>query len=482
MKRSPRPSLPPLGAARVLVVGDVMLDRYWYGTSSRLSPEAPVPVVQVRDDVYHPGGGANVAVNIAALGARAVVIGVTGDDADAAALSRRLGEAGVEACLVRAPGVRTIVKLRVFSAEHQLIRVDFEDPLAGIGEASLLDAYRARLPEADVVVLSDYGKGTLRDPQPFIAAARAVDRPVLVDPKGLDFSRYRGATLLTPCRSEFEAVAGRCADDADLCARGAEMLRDLSLRALLITRGAEGMTLLRDGCAPLHLPAATRDVRGVIGAGDTVIATLAAALAVGVPLAEATTLANAAAGAVVCALGRTAASLTELRRALLGQDEARRGVVTEDELVDLVREARARGETIALTPGCFDILHAGHVTYLEQIVDLADRVIIAVNDDDSVRRLKGAARPINTLDQRARVLAAIGAVDWVVPFREDTPERLVCRIKPDYLIKGGDYHPDQIPGQRCVREAGGQVLVLEYVDGVSTTNLVSRIQARHGRG
>ncbi|WP_201755911.1 MULTISPECIES: bifunctional D-glycero-beta-D-manno-heptose-7-phosphate kinase/D-glycero-beta-D-manno-heptose 1-phosphate adenylyltransferase HldE [Corallococcus] len=472
--------LAALASARVLVVGDVMLDRYWHGTASRLSPEAPVPVVRVERDECRPGGAANVAVNIAALGAQATVLGITGDDADAGALDERLTEARVCSRVMRTPGVRTVSKLRVLGTRQPMIRLDFEDGLPGSHDARLLEGFGPLLADAGAVVLSDYGKGTLRDPRRFIQAARAAGCPVLVAPKGRDFTRYAGATVLVPNRSEFEAVVGPCADDACLVARGLELLRTLSLEALLVTRGEEGMTLLRDGHPALHLRATATAVLDVTGAGDTVIAVLAAALSARVPLPEAVSLSNVAAGLVVGRSGTCAATLPELRRAVAGPREPKRGVVTEDHLLELVRDARARGETVALTLGCFDILHAGHVSYLEQMAGLADRLIIAVNDDASVRRLKGPSRPLNPLGQRMRVLAGLAAVDWVVSFSEDTPERLVCRVVPDVLVKGGDYRPEQIPGGRCVREAGGRVLVLDYVDGCSTTGLVARIQERNG--
>ncbi|WIG98774.1 bifunctional D-glycero-beta-D-manno-heptose-7-phosphate kinase/D-glycero-beta-D-manno-heptose 1-phosphate adenylyltransferase HldE [Myxococcus sp. SDU36] len=472
--------LPPFHEARVLVAGDVMLDRSWHGEATRMSPEAPVPVVLVNRDESRAGGAANVAVNAAALGATVSLLGVTGEDADAAALDVQLAAAGVRADLVRMRSARTITKLRVLGGQQQLLRMDFEDGLPGSCDETLLERLHPRLAQTRVVVLSDYGKGTLKEPWRFIERARETGRLTLVAPKGTDFTRYRGASVLVPNRSEFEAVAGRCADDATLATRGLAMLRALSLDALLITRGAEGMTLLREGHPPLHVPASATEVRDVTGAGDTVIAVLAAALAVDVPLPEAVALASAAAGIVIGKRGTCALSVTELERALSGPAEPPRGVVTEARLVDLVREAKARGERVALTLGCFDILHAGHVTYLSQLADLADRVIVAVNDDASVRRLKGPARPLNPVEQRMQVLAGLASVDWVVPFTEDTPERLVCRVLPDLLVKGGDYRPEQVPGQRCVREAGGEVRILDFMEGCSTSALVARIHERGG--
>ncbi len=470
--------LPEFKKARVLVAGDLMLDRYWHGDTRRISPEAPVPVVHVRDEEGRPGGAGNVAHNLAALGVQTTLVALTGEDEAADRLEERLLAGGVRTRLVRDGRYPTITKLRVLSRHQQLIRLDFEDGFPGHDPASLLARYRDLLPGQEAVVLSDYGKGTLGDARPWIEAARRAGVPVLVDPKGRDFASYAGATLLTPNRAEFEAVAGSCPDEAVLEARALEMCRRLDLDHLLVTRGEEGMTLVdRDG-AVHHLPTRAREVFDVTGAGDTVIAVLAAALAAGESMAAATALANLAAGVVVGKLGTAGVTPEELASRLEAQRLAEHGIVDETRLMALVAAARARGERIVFTNGCFDLLHAGHVTYLEEASRLGDRLIVAVNADATVRALKGPGRPVNPLAQRMRVLAALGFVDWVVPFEEETPERLICRLKPDLLVKGGDNDPDAIPGGRCVREAGGEVRVLSYLDGVSTTAIVERMNRR----
>lgn len=321
-------------------------------------------------------------------------------------------------------------------------------------------------------------KGALRAVERCIERAHAAGKPVLVDPKGREFDRYRGATLLTPNLSEFETVVGPCRNEAELVDKGQVLRRNLELAALLITRGEQGMTLLRDGAEPLHLAARAREVYDVTGAGDTVIATLAVGLAAGLALPATTVLANLAAGIVVGKLGAASVTVSELRRALYEHDEPPRGVLDEEQLLSAVADAKAHGETIVMTNGCFDILHAGHVSYLEQAKRLGNRLIVAVNDDVSVRRLKGAERPVNPLEQRMRVLAGLAAVDWVLPFHEDTPERLICAVKPDYLIKGGDNDPAKIPGNRCVWDNGGQVVVMDYIEGCSTTSTIARILKR----
>ncbi|MDG4553549.1 MAG: bifunctional D-glycero-beta-D-manno-heptose-7-phosphate kinase/D-glycero-beta-D-manno-heptose 1-phosphate adenylyltransferase HldE [Candidatus Competibacter sp.] len=473
-----KPQIPPFEQARVLIAGDVMLDRYWYGPCSRISPEAPVPVVKVEEVEERPGGAANVAVNIATLGGRVRVLGVAGADEAATVLETKLQRLGAACELIRQPGQATITKLRVLSRNQQLLRLDFEDGFPGFEPGALAERFAAWLPDADVAVLSDYQKGALRAVESCIAAARAAGKPVLVDPKGRELDRYRGATLLTPNLNEFETVAGLCRDEMELVDKGEALRRNLELAALLVTRGEQGMTLLRDGAEPLHLAARAREVYDVTGAGDTVIATLAVGLAAGLALPAATVLANLAAGIVVGKLGAASVTVSELRRALYEHDEPPRGVLDEAQLRSAVVDAKAHGETIVMTNGCFDILHAGHVSYLEQAKRLGNRLIVAVNDDASVRRLKGADRPINPLGQRMRVLAGLAAVDWVVPFHEDTPERLICAVKPDYLIKGGDNDPAKIPGNRCVWDNGGQVVVMDYIEGCSTTSTIARILKR----
>ncbi|WP_456379711.1 bifunctional D-glycero-beta-D-manno-heptose-7-phosphate kinase/D-glycero-beta-D-manno-heptose 1-phosphate adenylyltransferase HldE [Thiolapillus sp.] len=468
--------LPDFSAARVLVAGDLMLDRYWHGVTERISPEAPVPVVHVREEEGRAGGSGNVAVNIAALGGQVSLLGLVGEDAAADSLETGLRQAGVQTQLFREAAYPTITKLRVISRHQQLIRLDFEDGFPDYDVTGILERFASMLADCDVVVLSDYGKGTLAHPQAWIALAREAGIPVLIDPKGRDFSRYRGASLITPNWAEFEAVAGACGDQTGLETAAGKLIADCELAHLLITRGEQGMSLFSRNGESHHLPTRAQEVFDVTGAGDTVIATLAVALAAGQSVEAATALANLAAGIVVGKLGTASVSAAELARGLQEQRLAEHGVVTEDSLMNLVAAARDRGERIVFTNGCFDLLHAGHVSYLEQASRLGDRLIVAVNVDETVRRLKGQERPVNPLANRMQVLAALGFVDWVVPFAEETPERLICRLKPDLLVKGGDNDPDAIPGASCVREAGGEVRVLDYIDGVSTTSIVDSIK------
>ena len=472
-----KPKIPDFSKAKVLVVGDLMLDRYWYGDTSRISPEAPVPVVHVGDTEERPGGAGNVALNICSLGAGARVIGLTGDDEAARSLEQCLAPHGVDCDFEKLPGYHTVTKLRILSRHQQLIRMDFEDGFCGYDPQGLLARYQQSLAAVDVVVLSDYGKGSLQAIEQLIALAVAANKPVVIDPKGTDFTRYRGATLLTPNLSEFEAVVGKCADDAAIEQKGEQLRRELGLQALLITRSERGMSLIREDHPALHIPTRAREVFDVTGAGDTVISVMAAAMAADDDLPDAMQLANLAAGIVVGKLGTATVTVIELQRAVREQDVVQRGVVSEEHLLELVHEAKLHDETVVMTNGCFDILHLGHVQYLQQARELGDRLIVAVNDDASVTRLKGPERPVNTQAHRMQVLAALDCVDWVVGFDEDTPTRLICRVLPDILVKGGDNEPDKIPGGECVREAGGKVQVMGYVENVSTTGIIGSIRA-----
>ncbi len=472
-------AVPDFGSARVLVAGDVMLDRYWRGGTSRISPEAPVPVVRVKEVEERPGGAANVALNIAALGATARLVGLTGDDEAADSLQQRLEGAGVHCHFCRLSGFPTVTKLRVISRQQQLIRLDFEENFTRTDQGCdrMQQHFRDLLEGADVVLLSDYAKGALQPAAPFIEAARTAGKRILVDPKSRDFTIYRGASLITPNMAEFEAVVGPCRHEEELAEKGLTLIRELELEALLVTRGEHGMTLLRPDRPEYHLPTRAREVFDVTGAGDTVISVLATALAAGQPLERATALANLAAGIVVGKLGTAAISVPELRQALRDDPDSG-GVMSEEQLMLAVEDARSQGERIVMTNGCFDILHAGHVAYLEQARKLGDRLIVAVNDDASVAALKGPGRPINPLERRMAVLAGLQSVDWVVPFSEPTPERLICHVQPDYLVKGGDYRPEEIAGHDCVTAAGGEVRVLNFEEGMSTSNIISTIRSR----
>ena len=469
-------SAPRFDSAQVLVIGDLMLDRYWYGNAARISPEAPVPVVNVAQAEDRVGGAGNVALNVAALGAGASLLGAVGQDEAADALRSRLESAGIFCDFQVSSTKPTITKLRIISRQQQLLRMDFEELFDADDIGEIPEKMVRRLSGIGAIILSDYAKGTLQSPQPLIQAARSAGVPILVDPKGTDFSRYKGATLITPNLSEFEAVVGRCANEQQLVERGVQLLEQLDMEALLVTRSEQGMTLIRKGLPELHLPARAREVFDVTGAGDTVISVLAAALAAGVELPESIAMANIAAGIVVGKLGTATISMPELRRAIQQEQGSERGVVNEEQLLVDLADARAHGERIVFTNGCFDILHAGHVGYLEQARKLGDRLVLAINSDASVKRLKGEGRPINPVERRMAVLAGLEAVDWVVSFEDDTPERLLELLKPDVLVKGGDYSKEEVVGWQIVEAYGGEVKALDFLDNCSTTAIVEQIR------
>ncbi len=475
-----KPILPDYAQSGVLIVGDVMLDRYWYGPTGRISPEAPVPVVKVEENEERPGGAANVAMNIAALGGKAHLVGLTGQDEPARVLNDKLSSLKVNCDFVELEDFPTITKLRVMSRGQQLIRLDFEDSFKNVDSSYVLTRMEQALPNVKSVILSDYAKGALEHVQAFIQKARAAKVPVFIDPKGADFERYRGATLLTPNMAEFELVAGKVEDEADLVAKGLALIEEFEFEALLVTRSEHGMTLLRRDQKPFHLPTQAQEVYDVTGAGDTVISVLAASVAAGKSFEEACALANAAAGVVVGKLGTSTLSTIELAEAVHGSQDTDFGIISENALIEAVKKARAKGQKVVMTNGCFDILHAGHVSYLNHAAELGDRLIVAVNTDESVRALKGPGRPVNPTDRRMAVLAGLGAVDWVVPFNEETPQRLISEVLPTMLVKGGDYQPHEIAGGEEVIAAGGEVRVLNFEDGCSTTEIIEAIKG--GRG
>ncbi|MDP0172396.1 bifunctional D-glycero-beta-D-manno-heptose-7-phosphate kinase/D-glycero-beta-D-manno-heptose 1-phosphate adenylyltransferase HldE [Glaesserella parasuis] len=468
---------PQFNNAKVLVLGDVMLDRYWFGSTNRISPEAPVPVVKVQENEDRAGGAANVAMNIASLNVPVTLQGLVGNDDAGRALDKLLSEHRIQNQCVAVDSHPTITKLRILSRHQQLLRLDFEEGFHNLDCQALLAKLAAEITAYGALILSDYGKGTLDTVQQMIQIARQANVPVLIDPKGTDFERYRGATLLTPNMSEFEAVAGHCRDEDEIVTKGLKMIADFDLSALLITRSEKGMTLLRPNQDPFHLPTQAKEVYDVTGAGDTVISVLATAIADGRPLEEACYLANSAAGVVVGKLGTSTVSPSELEQAIHQRAETGFGIVSEDELKAIVKQSKTRGEKIVMTNGCFDILHPGHISYLENARKLGDRLIVAVNTDESVKRLKGESRPINDLDARMAVLAGLASVDWVVPFGEDTPQRLIGEILPDLLVKGGDYKPEEIAGSQEVWANGGEVRVLNFENGCSTTNVIKKIRS-----
>jgi D-beta-D-heptose 7-phosphate kinase/D-beta-D-heptose 1-phosphate adenosyltransferase len=468
-------SLQNFAKTRVLVIGDVMLDRYLHGRTSRISPEAPVPIVKIKEITEHLGGASNVALNAKAFAGQVSIFGLTGKDEAAAKLKNLLQKAKISCCLQKTNSP-TITKMRVIAQNQQLIRLDQEENAIIFDMHKLLKTYQKQLAKTDVVIISDYGKGIANIAGDIIKIAKAKHIPVLVDPKGKDFSIYHGATLITPNLAEFETVVGTCKNEDALAQKALALLHAHDFSAVLVTRGAEGMSLIRANEYPMHIPTSVHEVYDVTGAGDTVIASLGIALAAGEDIVKAIEIANIAAGITVRKLGAVAISVPELRRALQKKYDSWLGITNEERLLQDVADAKAHDEKIVMTNGCFDVLHAGHIAYLDQAKSLGTRLIVAVNDDTSVKRLKGKDRPINNLEQRMAVLAGLQAVDWVVPFSEETPERIITAITPDILVKGGDWQPHKIVGADHVIKHGGEVRSLAYIEKHSTSAIINRIK------
>jgi len=462
---------------RVLVVGDVMLDRHVHGRVRRISPEAPVPVVSLVGEVQTPGGAGNVAAGLAGIGCSTTLAGLIGADAEGALLRETLAARGVDRlALVERPEIDTVSKTRILSDSHQqLLRLDrdgdrerfleFEDELLS-GVLPLIDDQTA-------VVLADYEKGvvTPKVAREVIARCRRLGVPCVVDPKKLDFSVYSGATIVTPNLLEAERAVGRpLTGDEEAGAAARQLLEELETDALLITRGPEGMTLALPG-GTHHIPSQTRGVSDVTGAGDTVVAVLAACLGVNWAIADACRLANVAAGIAVGHPGTYVVSAEELSAAWSGLSPK---ILDRRAAQKRLEEARRRGGKIVFTNGCFDILHAGHLACLEGAKRLGDLLVVGLNSDASVRGLKGASRPVINQDNRASLLAGLACVDLVVPFDEPTPESLIELLEPDVLVKGGDYSVDQIAGADLVTRRGGRVIALPLVPGLSTTAILDR--------
>jgi len=470
----------------VLVVGDLMLDSFVYGDVSRISPEAPAPVIAVRREEEVIGGAGNVARNLASLGARCIFVGVVGNDAAGRVVTDAFAGFGglIEPHLVVDASRPTTRKVRFVSEHHSthLMRADWEQarPVSADVEVALLERIRAALPRATAVIVSDYAKGVLtaRVVRAVIDEANRLGRPVVVDPKALDFTVYRGATVITPNRKELgDATRRSVATRADIAGAAAELARAVGARAVLVTLSEEGMLLHVSGEEPVHVPAYPVKVRDVSGAGDTVAAVLAALLAMDAGFEPAVRAANAAASVVVGKRGTAAVTIAELRQRILpaaARAPEEKIVFDWSVLDERLDEWRGQNQRIGFTNGCFDLLHPGHVKILAEARAACDRLVVGLNSDASVTRLKGEGRPIQNVHARAEVLAALEAVDLVVVFEEDTPIDLIRRVRPKALIKGSDYKHDEVVGHEIVEADGGEVVLVELVPGHSTTSIVRR--------
>ncbi|HXP89788.1 MAG TPA: D-glycero-beta-D-manno-heptose 1-phosphate adenylyltransferase [Fibrobacteria bacterium] len=472
------------GHPRILVLGDLMLDRHIFGEVHRISPEAPVPVLRYSSQTEAAGGAGNVARNLARLGCQVELGAVLGTDSDSGIVLGELAREGVGAeCVLRVADRPTIVKTRLIGGHQQMLRIDTEvgSPLgladAGVLERTVLDSIGTG--GFSAVLLSDYDKGVLSPAfcRSVIAACRRLGIPVLVDPKGSDMDKYRGATCLTPNRGEFAVLARAAgADGLPLPLAARKVLEWLELEHIVVTLSEEGMTLVTR-TSHLDVPASAREVFDVTGAGDTVIAVLAAGLCGGMDLAEAARLSNLAGGLVVGRLGTAPVEVSDLEKALSGERPSFRDKICPSWAAarELVESWKAGGETVVFTNGCFDILHAGHATYLERARSEGTRLLLGLNTDESTRRLKGPSRPVNSQEDRAIVLAALSSVDAVVLFGEETPLELIRALRPDILAKGADYRPDQVVGADDVRSWGGRLVLVPLLDGRSTTATLVRL-------
>jgi D-beta-D-heptose 7-phosphate kinase/D-beta-D-heptose 1-phosphate adenosyltransferase len=473
---------------RILVIGDVMCDIYLWGTVSRISPEAPVPVFESMERRPALGGAANVAANLRALGCEVSLLSVIGADAAGQEIRTLLDKQGIAAAwLVEDPARPTTEKTRLIAHQQQMMRLDREhrSPLDNAMSHRVCEHAQMLLPEVDGVVCSDYGKGLCTPGVlgPIFKQARDAGLPVIVDPKARDFSVYRGATVVKPNLTEVEQASGMgLEDEADIEEAAALLCRQSQAEALLVTRGKDGMSLFQPQQAPLHIPANARDVFDVTGAGDTVIAAFSMAVLSGLSFADAALLANAAAGIVVGKVGTAVVSPVELRAALQQQESTEsRKVLERDALVRVVQQHRQQGRRMVFTNGCFDLLHVGHMRYLQQARSFGDLLVVALNDDASVLRLKGEQRPLIPQAERASVLAALACVDYVTVFSEDTPLELIRLLRPEVLVKGGDYVPETVVGRDEVESYGGSVAIVPYVEGVSTTHIIDSVLKRYSQ-
>jgi D-beta-D-heptose 7-phosphate kinase/D-beta-D-heptose 1-phosphate adenosyltransferase len=469
--------------ARVLVVGDVMLDRYIYGSVTRISPEAPIPIFNVEQERIMPGGAGNVAINVASLGASVTLTGVIGDDNDGSTIRRLLTGTGNIRCeLIIDHNRPTTVKSRFVAVSQQLLRSDRERPeaISAERETELLERVKQCVNEIDAIALSDYAKGVLTDRvlSEIINMAWRARKPLIVDPKRADFRAYAGARLIKPNISELERAAGMTCDTEEAAEVAA---RDIVARTgsdVLLTRSEKGMSLYQAGAPTVHAHSAAKEVYDVSGAGDTALAVTTTGLAVGLTAEESMRLANAAAGLVVSKLGTSHVTREELslalRLAASQENQAHDHILSLDQAVSISRAWQKQGFRVGVTNGCFDILHAGHIALLAKARSECDRLIVALNSDESVRRLKGTSRPVQTLASRASVLAALGCVDLVVPFEQDTPIDLIRALRPSVLIKGGDYVEAEVVGGSFVKSYGGRVVLVDLLPNLSTTSIIKR--------
>jgi len=463
-----------LKKGKVLVVGDVMLDKYLEGKTERLSPESPVPVLLPLSEESRLGGAANVALNVSSLGSKVKLLGVVGKDLSGKEIKDLLKEKKISNSLVRS-NLNSVTKQRILAGNQQLLRIDREDKFSNKDWIKTKENFKKEISKFSSIIISDYGKGTLFNVQELISLSNKKKVPVIVDPKGDNFLKYKGAYIITPNLKEFSKAVGGFNSEAELEKKAKLLIKKLSLSALLITRGPEGMTLFNknrnQNIIKSHYAAQTIDVFDVSGAGDTVIATIASGIASKIDLNQSVELSNITAGVVVSKSGTSSFSLDEIIPFLKGSSSLDANISMK-----AIHLAKKESKKIVFTNGCFDILHAGHVSYLKEARSKGDILIVGINDDKSVSRLKGNNRPINNLENRIEVLSSLQSVDIAIPFSEDTPLNLIKEIIPDVLVKGEDYKINEIVGSDFVKKTGGKVERIKFVKGLSTSNLIKMLK------
>jgi D-beta-D-heptose 7-phosphate kinase/D-beta-D-heptose 1-phosphate adenosyltransferase len=460
--------------SNILIIGDCMLDSYWRGSTKRISPEAPVPVVGIDNLEDRAGGAANVAVNTSNIGIKTTLVSLIGIDDSGKKIQHILRKQLIDCDFVVNDKITTTTKTRIVSQNQQLLRIDKEThPKANFFHIVEQKCFK-HIPKINAVIISDYNKGCLVDCKKIIAYAKKHHKLVVVDPKGKNYYKYYGASIITPNLSEFEEVVGKCNTLEEIPDKAIKLIKKLNINALLVTLSEKGMMLItRDGCSH-HLQAASREVFDVTGAGDTVISVLASFISKGYDYLQAAKIANIAAGIVVEKSGTSPIILAELVQKLNSKNQSPTGVLSLKNLMKCLSIEQLNNKKIVFTNGCFDILHAGHIKYLQTAKNLGDKLIVAVNSDSSIKQLKGNNRPINNLSRRMAVLAGLKSVDWVVSFDDLTPEQTIQTIKPDILVKGGDYSIDNIIGADFVKSYGGTVKTIDFLVGHSTTNIIEK--------
>jgi len=468
--------LPDYSSINILVAGDLMLDRYWNGSAQRISPEAPVPVVLINGFEERPGGAGNVARSITALGGSCSLAALLGDDESGSKLEKLLCTDNVSTHCVKDSSARTVAKLRVLSRNQQLIRLDFETDFSNKCVDQITDLIIGEIERHHVLILSDYNKGVLRNIEKIINKANSLGTHIFVDPKGNNFAKYKNVTAITPNQAEFAAIVGTIVTEHEIADKGLKLLNELNLTALIITRSEKGVTLIEKSGEITDIPARTKEVYDVTGAGDTFISVLAASYAVNSSFKESVNFANAAASVVVGKLGATTVTKKEIEIELNRSSQVLKKVIDSDELMKEVTNFQNEGKKIVMTNGCFDLLHKGHVACLRDARNHGDKLIVAINDDQSIQRLKGEDRPIYTLNDRIAVLEELSCIDLVIPFGEDSPLQLIEKIKPDVYVKGGDYMKEELDEYAVVKSYGGEVYISPYIDGISTSDVIQTIR------